>query len=346
VIVRVKYIVILVMKKMVILNYIIVIFLLILSGLFSGMTLGFMSLNIFSLRRRVKLGNKQATRVYPLRKRGNLLLVTLLLGNVTVNSILAIFLGSITVGVVAAFISTGLIVIFGEILPQAVFSRHALKFGSKTTGIAWVFLIIFYPIAKPLSIILDYFLGGELPTMFSKKEFKLILREQKNLKHKNKKTEVKAHEFEILEGGLEFSTRTVKSVMTPRVNTFFIRKNAVLNKNMLKKIHKQGHSRIPIYGKTKDKIVGVLYAKDLMTINPKEDILVSKIMRKEIHIISENQKLGRVLNKFKKEKVHLFIVHGKFGGVSGIITLEDVIEEIVGEIVDEHDHRRDMRAGK
>ena len=90
-------------------TYLIVIVLVLLSGLFSGLTLGLLSLDLFDLRRKVKLGNKDATKIYPLRKQGNLLLVTLLLGNVAVNSTLAVFLGSITAGVFAGLISTGLI---------------------------------------------------------------------------------------------------------------------------------------------------------------------------------------------------------------------------------------------
>ena len=318
---------------MVILNYVIVIVLIALSGLFSGLTLGLMSLDLFELRRKIKLNDKNAIKVYPLRKNGNLLLCTLLLGNVAVNSTLAVFLGSITAGIIAGTVSTGLIVIFGEILPQSVFARHGLKFGAKTTSLVWIFLIILYPVTKPLALILDKFLGGELPTIYSKKEFRLILREQKKLM----KSDLKEHEYEVLEGGLEYSHKTVKSIMTPRTNTFFIRSSAHLTKKLLAKIHKKGHSRIPVYSSTKDKVIGILYSKDLITINEDEEVLVNKIMRKNVHFISENKRLSKVLALFKKKKVHIFIVKDKFHGVAGIVTLEDVLEEIVGEIVDEHD---------
>ncbi|NQV91005.1 DUF21 domain-containing protein [Candidatus Woesearchaeota archaeon] len=322
-------------------TYIIVVCILILSGLFSGLSLGLMSLDLFSLRRRVKLGNKAAMRVYPLRKKGNLLLITLLLGNVAVNSALALFLGSIVTGVVAGFMATGLIVIFGEIIPQAVFSRHALKFGAKITWIVWFFLILLYPISKPIALILDRALGGELPTIFSRKEFKLILKEQRKLE-----TDVHKHEFEILEGGLEFSSMKVKSVMTPKINVFSLPKSAILNKELRKEIYKMGHSRIPVYGNTKNKVVGILYVKDLISVKINSNATAGEIMRHEVHTISEIHKLGTVLNLFKKKKMHLFIVHGKVSKFTGIVTLEDVLEEIVGEIVDEYDHRIDMRTGR
>ncbi len=324
---------------MVIVNYIIVILLLFLSAMFSGLTLGLMSLDVFALRRRVKLGNKNAIKVYPLRKKGNLLLCTLLLGNVAVNAFLAIFLGSITAGVLAGFIATGLIVIFGEIIPQSLFSHHALRLGAKFTWLVWFFLYLLYPISKPLSMVLDKFLGGELPTIFSKKEFRLFIREQKKLK----KSDLAELEYKILEKGLLFSNKTVKSIMTPRVNTFFVSKRASLTRHLMEEIHLKGHSRIPVYAGTRDKIVGMLYSKDMIVLDPDDKVPISGVMRKNVLYISENQKLDRVLNLFKKKRTHLFVVRNKFKEVVGIVTLEDILEEIVGEIIDEYDRIKDMR---
>ena len=107
-------------------HYLIVIGLVILSGLFSGLTLGMFSLGLTDLHTKMKLGDKRAKRIYPVRKNGNLLLCTLLLGNVAVNSTMAVFLGEISSGVFAMLVSTGLIVVFGEIIPQATFTRFAL----------------------------------------------------------------------------------------------------------------------------------------------------------------------------------------------------------------------------
>lgn len=309
------------------------------SGLFSGLTLGLMGLNVFALKRKVKLGNKQAKKIYPLRSKGNLLLCTLLLGNVAVNSALAVFLGSVTKGILAGVISTGLIVIFGEILPQAIFSRFALRFGSKTTWLVYVFLIILYPISKPLSMILDYFLGGELPTVYSKRELSMVLEEQKE----NTKSALSDEEYKIIKRGLIISNKTVDLVMTPRVNVFFVNQNVVLNKENLAKINKTGHSRIPVHNGTPDRIVGLLYVKDLISISPNDNILVKNIMRKNVNFIKDDSKLDKVLDLFKKKRVHIFIVHDKFKGVAGIVTLEDVLEEIVGEIIDEYDKIVDMR---
>ncbi|MBN1646140.1 DUF21 domain-containing protein, partial [Candidatus Woesearchaeota archaeon] len=151
-----------------VLTYLIVILLIVLSGIFSGLTLGLMSLNKFELRRKVRMGNPDAKKIYPLRKKGNLLLTTLLLGNVAVNAILSIFLGSVTAGLKAFLIATGLIVIFGEVLPQSLFHAYALRLGAEFSWIVYVFMFLFYPVTKPLSMVLDKFIGREMPTIYSK----------------------------------------------------------------------------------------------------------------------------------------------------------------------------------
>ncbi len=321
------------------LDYIVVIILLGLSGLFSGLTLGLMSLDVYELKRKIKLGNNYAKQIYPLRKHGNLLLCTLLLGNVAVNSVLAIFLGSITTGVVAGITATGLIVIFGEILPQSLFSKYALKLGAKTTWLVYIFYYLLYPISKPLSMLLDSFIGGELPTAYSKREVGLLLEEQQALK----RSDIDEDDVEILKRGLVFSDKIVKDIMTPKSNTFFLKHNTVLTEVKLETIHNQGHSRIPVYNETRDKVIGILYAKDLISVSPDDRKKVRQLMRKTVQFIKEDAKLDDVLEFFKKKRVHLFVVRNKFKSVIGIVTLEDVLEEIVGEIVDEHDRRVDMR---
>ncbi len=125
------------------------------SALFSGLTLGYFSLNTETLARRAKLGDKEAIAIYPLRKRGNLLLTTLLLGNVGVNTALSIYLGSIASGLVAGIIATGLIFMFGEIIPQAVISRHALWFGSRLAPFIKVIVFVLSPITYPIALMLD-----------------------------------------------------------------------------------------------------------------------------------------------------------------------------------------------
>jgi len=158
-------------------DYLISLVLVIFSGLFSGLTLGLLSLDTQSLRRRAKRGDEEAKVIYPVRQKGNLLLTTLLLGNVAVNTTLSIFLGSIASGLVAGLMATALIVVFGEIIPQAVISRYALWFGAKTIWFTKLMIIITFPISYPIAKMLDHFLGSELPTTYSHSELMDIISE-------------------------------------------------------------------------------------------------------------------------------------------------------------------------
>ncbi|MBI2102258.1 HlyC/CorC family transporter [Candidatus Woesearchaeota archaeon] len=322
-------------------NYIIVILLLTLSALFSGLTLGLMSLGPYSLQRKIKLGNPDAKKIYPLRKKGNQLLSTLLIGNIAVNSAIAVFLGSLTAGVVAGFVSTALIVIFGEIVPQAVFSRHALRFGARFTWLVYIFFYLFFPFTWPIAYALDKLLGKELPSVFTKREFFLFLEQQKELKDA-KSSDIKEHEFSILQKGLTFSDKTVRDAMTPWKQTYYLTRSTRLSKVSRLDLHRQGCSRIPVYDTKEKKVIGILYVKDLVSMPHLNDVPVEKMMRSMVHYIFETDKLDKVLNLFKKNRVHLFIVVNAVHKVVGIITLEDVLEEIVGEIFDEHEDEADL----
>jgi len=321
-------------------NYLIIIILVIFSAMFSGMTLGFFSLNKDDLKRKAKLGDKQAMKVYKLRKDGNLLLCTLLIGNVAVNAVLSIFLGSITTGVVAVFIATGLIVIFGEIAPQATFSRYALALGSKFTWVVRLFIIMLWPICRPLAYLLDKILGDEMPTVYSKHELVKLIEEHEDLKQ----SEVDEDEERIIKGALSFSDKTVQNIMTPRTEAFILKYDQILHKKIIAKIKNLGHSRIPVYKKDKDDIVGILYVKDLVG-EDWRDKTAGQVARDDVIFVDNNKTLDDLLNAFKRKKNHLFIVLNEFGGVSGIVTIEDVLEEIIGaEIVDEFDQYENLQA--
>ncbi len=323
-----------------ILTYFIILFLLSLSALFSGLNLGIMSLNPFILKRKVDLGDAAAIKVYPIRKKGNQLLSTLLIGNVLVNSTLAIFLGSLIIGPVAVAVSTLLIVVIGEIVPQALFAKYALQFSANLTWLVKIFMWILFPLTYPISFTLDKTLGGELPTVYSKKEIRLFLEQQFKFHeqyHKLPKPEIDQEEYEILKGGLLFSDKKVIDVMTPLAKTFLIEKEALLDSKLLKEIKTRAHSRIPVFDKANDKVIGLVYAKDLISIKPENKIPVMKVIRKNVIFVKETQKLDDILNLFRQKKTHIFIVLNDLEKITGIITLENVLEEIVGEIIDEHD---------
>lgn len=320
-------------------TYLIVIILLLSSGLFAGLILGLMSLEPNALKRKAKLGDSRAAKIYPLRRQGNLLLVTLILANVGINTSLAIFLDSITSGLVAGLLTTALITIFGEILPQSVIPRFALSFGARTAGFVRLMMMVLYPVCKPIAWVLDKTLGEELPMTYSRKELIEILEEHGT----SQASDIKRDEERIAGGALTFGLRKVRDAMTPRSVVVGLVSGDTLDQAKLDELVRHGYSRFPVVNKQHDKVTGILYAYSLIGSNPigKE---VDKLCDKRLHYLNEGESLDTALNAFLKTKQHLFIVVNQFLEYTGIITLEDVLEEIVGEeIVDEFDEYSDLR---
>lgn len=316
-------------------DYIIVLLLVTLSAFFSGLNLGLFTIDKQTLKRQATLGNSQAARIHALREYGNQLLATLLLGNITVNTILAIYLSSLFTGVIAGLIATAIIFLFGEIIPQAVFSRHALIFGSLASPFVYAALFIFYPVAYPIAYVLNKVLGDELPRMYSKHELMHIISEHEDSEHST----IDADEERILHGALNFSHRKVSEVMTPIENVVMFDSNQRLTHEFFEKVAKEGYSRFLVYSGGRHNIVGVLYAKDLLvedeniSIHETEEAFDTDFLQvKATHL------LDGVLARMLKEKRHIAVVLNKSANCVGVITLEDIIEEILQfEIEDEDD---------
>jgi len=320
-------------------EYIIVIILILFSALFSGLTLGFFSLNKDDLKRKADLGGRRAKRIYQIRKNGNLLLATLLIGNVAVNSALAIFLGSIASGFIAGLIATFLIVVFGEIIPQAVFSRHALNFGSAFVPFVKAIRIIFFPITWPIAKILDLILGKEMPTVYSRHELMKIIEEHEDMPN----SDLDRDEEKIIKGALSFSHKVARDIMTPKSEAFLLEVDDKLNQALINKIYKAGHSRIPVYEGNIDNIVGILFIKDLITADFRNN-KVRDFMDQELLFVDHMKPLDDLLNAFRRQKIHLAIVVNEYNNLAGVATIEDVIEEIIGaEIVDEFDKYENLQ---
>ncbi len=305
------------------------------------MTLGYFSLNLTSLENKIKIGDKRAYRIYSIRKNSNLLLCTLLLGNVAVNSVVAVLLGSIASGLAASLMATGLIFVIGEIIPQAVFSRYGLRFGAMFVWLVKIFIFLFYPITAPMAYLLDKVLGKEPPTMYSKQEFQEIIKHHED----SPLSEIDADEERILIGALSFSDKTAMNIMTPRPVVYALNSDIEINIELLNQIRDKGFSRIPVYQEKKDNIFGILYSKELIGFDTSKKLTVGDVcLRPNLIMIDGDTKLDELFNLFIKTKRHLAFVIGKFDEFKGIVTLEDVIEEILKtEIVDEADKTDDMQ---
>ena len=316
-------------------------------ALFAGLTLGFLSLDKTGLEVLMESDDSKtasyARKIYPIRLKGNLLLCTLLLGNTAANSMGSILIADLFGGVVGAVVSTIMILIFGEIAPQAICSRYALFIGSHAIPIVKVIICLFYPVAKPLALALDYALGDELGVTYSSKELIKLLQIQVDrnmLDHDTANT---------LTGALKYKNLPVRDVMTPLNNVYMLKMDDKLNFETIAKIFKAGYSRIPVYEVSPNNVVGLLFVKDLIFIDPEDETAVAdfiEIFGRGVHVVWPDDKLGDVLVELKRGRSHMAIVQDvqydsntdPIHKTLGIITLEDIIEEILGhEIVDETD---------
>lgn len=310
-------------------DYVITAVLLACSAIFSGLTLGIMGLSTHGLARKARLGDARAIALYPLRRRGNQLLTTLLLGNVAVNSTLAVYLGSIAPGVVAGFIATGLIFLLGEIIPQAVFSRHGLNFGARFAPLARALMWITWPVTYPIGYALDRILGEELPTLYSKRELMEIISEHED----SAQSPIDSDEERIMHGALQFSHKTVAETMTARGQVSTVAADSRLSDRLRLAILEEGYSRVPVM--ENGQVVGLLFAKDLLE---KTDRLVRDVCDSTYLRARPEDTLDTVLARMLRKRQHMAIVQDEARTFLGVITLEDILEEVIQyEILDEDD---------
>lgn len=316
-------------------EYAISLLLITLSALFSGLTLGYFTLNTQTLKRQAKLGNVSAARILPIREKGNQLLTTLLLGNVAVNAILSVYLSTIASGFVAALSATTLIFLFGEIIPQAVLSRHAMRFGSFAAPGVKVLMFLLTPITLPIAWSLDKLLGEEMHTVYSRHELMEIVSEHEDSEH----SPLDEDEERIVHGALQFSHTTVREVMTPKDKVKMFSQQQKLTDEFFEEVTEFGYSRYPVYTDSPENITGVLFTKDLLIED--EDIRIKdteEALERDILVVRPSDMLDVVLTRMLKKKFHIAMVTDKKEGFVGVITLEDIIEEIIQqEITDEDD---------
>ncbi|XP_078669080.1 metal transporter CNNM4-like isoform X10 [Branchiostoma floridae x Branchiostoma belcheri] len=329
------------------LQVIFIIILLTLSGLFSGLNLGLMALDPTELKIVQNVGNEKereyARKIAPLRVHGNLLLCTLLLGNVLVNNTLTILLDDLSSGLIAVIGATAGIVIFGEIVPQSVCSRHGLAVGARTIWITKFFMFLTLPVAYPISKVLDWVLGQEIGTVYSREKLLELMKMQHQFQ------EIEKHEINIISGALELRQKTVTDIMTPSEQCFMLDIEAILDFDTMSEIMKQGFTRIPVYEGERDNITALLFVKDLAFVDPDDCTPLKTIIKFYNHQLTwtfADTTLDVMLEEFRKGHSHMAFVQrvnsegegDPFYEMIGVVTLEDVIEEIIkAEIVDETD---------
>jgi len=313
------------------------------SALISGAEVAFFSLNSATLSEAENQNTKQLSLIRSLLAKPNRLLAIILVANNFINiaivllfaSLSPLYLSGISNPIIALLIEigliTGLILVFGEILPKVYANRNALGFSQ-----------LMAPVLKFLDRYLLFFITGPMSKLtlwferrakqpkndFSVDHLSQVL--ELNTEEKRSKEEEK-----ILQGIVNFGNTEVKEVMCPRVDMFTLFEGANIQE-IIPTILDKGFSRIPVYKEKQEVISGILYIKDLLPHLGDEKFKWQSLLREPFYV-PENKKLDDLLAEFQQKKIHLAVVVDEYGGTQGVVTLEDIIEEIVGDISDEFD---------
>ncbi|KAL5096538.1 hypothetical protein RYX36_000865 [Vicia faba] len=293
---------------------VIIVLLVVFAGLMSGLTLGLMSLSLVDLEVLAKSGTpqdrKHADKILPVVKNQHLLLCTLLICNAAAMEALPIFLDSLVVAWGAILISVTLILLFGEIIPQSVCSRYGLTIGATVAPVVRVLVWICFPVAYPISKLLDFLLGHRHEALFRRAELKTLVNLHGN--EAGKGGELTHDETTIIAGALELSEKTAGDAMSPINEIFSIDINSKLDRDLMNVILEKGHSRVPVYYEEPTNIIGLILIKNLLTIDPEEELPVKSVTIRKIPRVPEMMPLYDILNEFQKGHSHMAVVVRNF----------------------------------
>jgi putative hemolysin len=323
--------------------------LLVCSAFFSGSEVAFFSLNPASIEEKSE-DNPLYRRIASILKSSKRLLITLLVGNTIVNVCISLIgaviseylielyqLPTVATFVIDVFVITLMLLIFGEITPKIIAANNPERFALRVSTVINVLMIAFYPFTEA-ALQLTRFLEG---IIFRLRGSRIL--EQRELSDEDveviaalglEKANLQKAERQLIDNVLDFREKSVRKIMTPRTDINAINVEMSLP-DAIALVMQTKHSRFPMYEENLDKILGVIYAKDLikhLSSRRKFDRDYWLKMVRQPIFIPESQRLDDVLREFQKRRMHLAIVVDEYGGTAGIVTLQDVIEEIVSEL--------------
>jgi len=313
-----------------------------LSGFFSGLEVALVNIRKSKV---VQLFNKKvkgSKALYKLKTNPSWMMSSVNLGNNLVNvgasalaTSLAIRLfGNDGLGI-AVGVMTFLILVFGEITPKTYCNANSTKIALRYAPVLLAFSYVLYPVVKFFEIIAKGAVkitgSSNTPPPITEEEIRGVI--DQGLEEKA----IEKDEMKLVHGALKFDDTVIRSVMTPRTKMFTLNSKMLLFE-ALPQINQSGHSRIPIYGDTKDEIVGFIHARDILKELEKDNkmITLEQIARKPV-FASQEKMVSSLLKEMQGRRTHMAIVIDEHNGVEGLVTLEDLVEEIVGEIEDETD---------
>lgn len=321
-----------------------------LSAFFSASETAFSSVNLIRLRQYVENGKSGAKKALSVAERFDEVLLAILIGNNIVNLASASLATIVATEVlnlgasgvpVATAVMTILIIIFGEILPKSYAKENAESFVLAIGKIYYILILIFKPMIKLFMILKEF-----VSKWYRKKEVEpSVTEDELNVIIDTMEEEgvLEQDEVEMLQSVLDLSETFVKNIMTPRVDVVSVSLHDSVEQ--IKNIFlEEKYSRIPVYDESRDDIVGILYERDLFSAiiekGKAELVSIQEIMHQPIYV-SYTMRVSDLLTRLQVEKQHLAIVADEYGGTAGLVTMEDVLEELVGEIYDEHDEVED-----
>ena len=322
---------------------ILLVFLLITSGLVSGAEVAFFSLTKEVLDSEEEKKSRQMEIIQKMLQKPKRLLATILITNNFINIAIVLLFASIGevlfsqienplfVLLIEIGVITFLILFFGEILPKVYANRNALSF-SKTIAfpIYTIDRYFLFFLTIPMSKITRF-----MESRLAQKNNEFSIDKLSQALELTNEEETTKEEHKILQGIVNFGNTDTKQVMCPRIDVFALSEDMEME-TIVPLIIEKGFSRVPVHTDNMDNVVGILYTKDLLPHLEQPDFKWQKLLKPPFYV-PENKKLDDLLKEFQQKKIHLAVVVDEYGGTSGVITLEDVIEEIVGDISDEFD---------
>lgn len=317
--------------------------LIVLSGFFSGLEVALVGVTKSKVIQLLNEGKKGSKALHKLKTNPSWMMSSVNLGNNLVNVGASALATSVAIQIygndglgIAIGVMTFLILVFGEITPKTYCNANSAKIALRYAPILLAFSYVFYPVVKFFEIITKGVVkitgSSYLPPPITEEEIKGVI--DQGLAEKA----LEKDEMELVHGALKFDDTVIRSVMTPRTKMFTLNSKTLLFE-ALPQINKNGFSRIPIYGTSKDDIVGFVHVRDILKELENDNKMKSmeEMARKPV-FASQEKMVSALLKEMKGRKIHMAIVVDEHGGVEGLVTLEDLIEEIVGEIEDESDH--------
>jgi gliding motility-associated protein GldE len=326
-----------------VIQFILLLLLLITSGLVSGAEVDFFSLTKEQLDSEEEKKSRQLEIIRKMLQNPKRLLATILITNNFINIAIVLLFASLgeslfsqienplVVLLIEIGVITFLILFFGEILPKVYANRNAMTFSKAVAfPIYTIDRYFLFFLTIPMSRITRF-----MESRLAQKNNEFSIDKLSQALELTSEEETTKEEHKILQGIVSFGNTDTKQIMCPRIDVFALSEDMDME-TIVPLILEKGFSRVPVYTENMDSVVGILYTKDLLPHLEQSGFKWKKLL-KPVFYVPENKKLDDLLREFQQKKIHLAVVVDEYGGTSGVITLEDVIEEIVGDISDEFD---------